>query len=92
MMRFARPAAIGAIAVLGCALALTPRPAQADAQQQQNFSIWHQMDECAKQAFKQYPDHTPEGNAKREAARQACLRAHRLPVNQPVAPPPPPSR
>jgi hypothetical protein len=89
MMRLVHPAAIAAIAVLGCALALAPHRARADAQQQQNFAIWHQMDDCAKQAFKQYPDHTPEGNAKREAARQACLREHRLPVQQPVAPPPP---
>lgn len=69
--------------------AAAPQPAWADAQQQQSFSVWSQMDNCAKQANQQFPDHTPEGNAKREAARQACLRAHRLPVTAPVAPPPP---
>ena len=34
-------------------------------------------------AGKQYPDHTPEGNAKREVARQNCLRQRRLPVVPP---------
>ena len=66
-----------------------PNLARADTQQKQNFSIWHQMDDCTKQAAKQFPDHTADSNAKREAARQACLRARRLPVNAPVAPPPP---
>jgi hypothetical protein len=78
-------------ALLGLTLAgtlATPNLARADTQQKQNFSIWHQMDNCTKQAAKQFPDHTPGSNAKREAARQACLRAHRLPVTAPVAPPP----
>ncbi len=75
--------------MLTVSLAAAPQPAWADAQQQQSFSVWHQMDDCAKEANKQFPDHTPEGNAKREAARQACLRAHRLPVTAPVAPSPP---
>jgi hypothetical protein len=88
-MRPVSVALLVSIVALGSAIALKPPAARADSQQQQNFSIWHQMDDCAKEAFKKYPDHTPEGNAKREAARQACLRAHRLPVNQPVAPPPP---
>jgi len=47
------------------------------------------MQECAKTSMKQFPDHTVDGNAKREAARQECLRAHRLPVTQPVSPPAP---
>jgi hypothetical protein len=78
--------------LLGLTLAGTvaaPNLARADTQQKQNFSIWHQMDDCTKQAAKQFPDHTPGSNAKREAARQACLRARRLPVTAPVAPPPP---
>lgn len=66
-----------------------PTLARADTQQKQNFSVWHQMDDCNKQAIRQFPDHTPDSNAKREAARQACLRAHRLPVSAPVVPPPP---
>ena len=69
------------------AAALGPSPALADAQQTQSFSVWKQMQECAKASTKQFPDHTAESNAKREAARQECLRAHRLPVTQPVAPP-----
>lgn len=70
------------------ALALPPRPARADAQQTQSFQIWRQMQDCAKLANKQFPDHTVEGNAKREAARQECLRVRRLPVSAPAPNPP----
>jgi hypothetical protein len=54
--------------------------ARADAKQTESFNAWKQMGECAKQAAKQFPDHTPEGNAKREAARQECLRTRHLPT------------
>jgi len=74
---------------LTLALVATQRQARADAQQTQNFAAWRVMEECAKQANKQFPDHTPDGNAKREASRQECLRVHRLPV---TAPAPAPSR
>jgi hypothetical protein len=68
--------------VLGAALmvAAAPRLARADAQQQQSFAAWRSMADCARLAAKQYPDHTREGNAKREAARQNCLRQRHLPV------------
>jgi len=39
------------------------------------------MDLCAQQAAKQFQDHTPDGNAKREAARLECLRRNHLPVD-----------
>jgi ABC-type sugar transport system substrate-binding protein len=67
-----------AIAVL--ALTTAPRLARADAQQQQSFTVWNQMADCARQAAKKFPDHTPEGNAKREADRRNCLRLRHLPV------------
>jgi len=76
-------------ATIAGSIAIAPGLARADAQQTQSFAIWKQMQECAKQANKQFPDHTPEGNAKREAARQECLRSRRLPVTAPV---PAPSR
>ncbi len=75
-----------AILLLGAAL--LPGTARADALQQESFSSWKAMQECAKQANLKFPDHTPEGNARREAARQECLRAHRLPVSGPAVPPP----
>ena len=74
-----------ALAIAALALTAAPRLARADAQQQQSFSIWNQMADCARLAAKQYPDHTPEGNAKREVARQNCLRQRHLPVT-PAAP------
>jgi ABC-type sugar transport system substrate-binding protein len=72
------------VLALGLVPAL-PHRARADAQQQQSFSAWRQMQECARQATKKFPDHTPQGNAQREAARQDCLRQQHLPVS---APPP----
>jgi hypothetical protein len=75
---------LGTVLVLA---ATAPRRAYADAQQLQSFSVWRQMADCARLAAKQYPDHTPEGNAKREEARQNCLRQRHLPVT--AAPPPP---
>lgn len=76
-----------AIVLLGLAT-LLPAPAHADQRQGPSFGAWRVMDTCAKQANKQFPDHTPEANAQREAARQECLRANRLPVTAPVVPPP----
>lgn len=68
------------IAVAALALGTGPRLARADIQQQQSFTVWNQMNDCARLAAKQFPDHTPEGNAKREAYRQNCLRMRHLPV------------
>jgi hypothetical protein len=75
--------------LLGAALLpAAPRLAHADAKQLQSFSVWRQMSDCARIAAKQYPDHTPEGNVKREEARQNCLRQRHLPVTAAPAPPP----
>lgn len=50
--------------------------------------IWRAQDACAKKAFKQYPDYTPEGNAKRAQAKRLCLATGNLPPRdeQPVPP------
>ena len=77
---------LAAALLLAGAVALAPQAARADVQQQQNFAVWKQVQECARQAFKQYPDYTPEGKAKREAAREECLRQRHLPVT-PASPP-----
>jgi hypothetical protein len=74
-----------AIAMAAAVLAAAPRLARADAQQQQSFAVWRAMGDCARAAAKQFPDHTPEGNAKREAAREECLRQRHLPAT--AAPP-----
>jgi hypothetical protein len=79
-------ACAAALAIAALALTVSPRLVRADAQQQQSFTVWNQMADCARQAAKRFPDHTPDGNAKREAARQNCLRARHLPVT--AAPPP----
>jgi hypothetical protein len=72
------------LALVALALsAMGPRLARADLQQQQSFIVWHKMQDCARYAAKQSPDHTPQGNAKREAVRQDCLRLNRLPIDAP---------
>ncbi|HEY3918785.1 MAG TPA: hypothetical protein VGL83_13385 [Stellaceae bacterium] len=73
-------AGLTALALAALMAPAAPRLARADAQQQANFAVWHMMAACAQLAAKQYPDHTPEGNAKREASRQECLRRNHLPV------------
>ena len=73
-------------------LAAAPRLVRADAQQQQSFRVWSQMADCARLASKQYPDHTPEANVKREAARQNCLRQRHLPIIPLTQQPTPPAQ
>jgi hypothetical protein len=41
--------------------------------------VWKLRDLCARTAQKQFPDHTAEGNAKRESSYRKCLEANNLP-------------
>lgn len=50
--------------------------------QQQAAAAWRKMAVCAQHATQQFPDHTPSGNAQREASRLECLRLNRLPVDE----------
>jgi hypothetical protein len=84
--RASRRAAQPAGAALAVALALIvllgfSAPAFADAKWTTSQSVWKQMDSCARAAYKQFPDHTADANAKREAARLKCLRAANLPAD-----------
>ena len=63
-----------------------PTPASADQDWKTNSAIWRAMDKCTDAALKAYPDYTPESNAKREAARQKCLRGGNLPGDASSAP------
>lgn len=77
------------IRILGCALLLTfatALPASADQSWKQSSAVWQQMDKCTAAALKANPDYTREGNAKREAARQKCLRNGNLPSDVSAAP------
>lgn len=67
-------------------LLLTP-PAGADQNWKTSSMVWRQMDNCTRAAQKAYPDYTRESNAKREKARQDCLRSENLPGE--ASPPPP---
>jgi len=49
--------------------------------QQQSAMVWREMSDCARQAAIKFPDHTADGNAKREAARLDCLRRNHLPID-----------
>jgi hypothetical protein len=65
--------------------------AVADQQWKSSSAIWKLRDTCTLQAQKAYPDYTPESNAKRQKALDACLRANNLPVEGSSAPSPSPS-
>jgi hypothetical protein len=43
---------------------------------------WSASDRCAAQAQKQFPDYTPESNAKRDNAMKQCLASGYLPPRQ----------
>lgn len=53
----------------------------------QTHNAWKMMDYCKRQAWKEFPDYTPEGSAKRDQAVKNCLNSAHLP---PVVPPGPP--
>lgn len=77
-----------ALALLpAAALLLLSGPAGADSNWKSSSAVWQAMDRCTQAAQKAYPDYTRESNAKREAYRQACLRAGNLPGE--ASPPPP---
>jgi hypothetical protein len=75
-----------AFGFVGLALALPPAHAQGQWNtpgiplQKQTAMVWREMDLCAQQAAQKFPDHTPNGNAQREANRLECLRLNHLPV------------
>lgn len=71
-----------ALALMAGGGAMLPwAPALADSNWKQNSYKWGLMDKCTRAARKQYPDHTVEASAKREAARRQCLMANNLPTN-----------
>lgn len=72
-------------------LLLAPPPAHAADRWKKNETAWMASDRCARAAFKEFPDYTPEGNAKREHAMQQCLAASNLPPRGPIAPANPPA-
>jgi hypothetical protein len=71
--------------LLAVALMVPAGPGRAEVNQQNATTAWRQADQCARDAFQKFPDHTPDGNAQREAARRVCLRNHKLP--EPAAAP-----
>jgi hypothetical protein len=71
--------------VIAAAVSLPLMAARADPNQKDADAAWKIAGQCASAAFKKYPDYTPEGNAKREAARLECLRNHKLPTPSPTA-------
>jgi hypothetical protein len=73
--------------LVAAALTVPAAVVRADVNQQSAGAAWRQADQCAREAMKKFPDHTPAGNAKRDAARRACLRDHKLPEPAAAAPP-----
>jgi hypothetical protein len=74
----------GYIFLIAAAVCLMVSEARAQIPGQENpFTrsqrVWKVRDACSRSAQKQFPDHTAEGNAKRERAFQQCLEAYNLP-------------
>jgi hypothetical protein len=70
---------------IAVAAALPLMAARADPNQKDADAAWKTAGQCSVEAFKKYPDYTPAGNAKRNAARLECLRDHKLPTPSPAA-------
>jgi len=52
----------------------------------QSEAAWKAMDNCKRQAWKQHPDYTREGNAKRDEAMRLCLQVNHAPPVTPLHP------
>lgn len=50
----------------------------------QSERVWKRMDNCKRQAWKQHPDYTREGNLKRDEALKHCLKASNAPPMSPL--------
>jgi hypothetical protein len=88
---FAMRSKLALAILLTVVLPWLPRAAVADQQWKTNSAIWKLRDVCTTQAQKAYPDYTPESNAKRKKALDACLRQNNLPVEGSSAPAPAPA-
>jgi hypothetical protein len=81
----------GRLLLLAATLCLPLAAAHADMMGDEfklNSNVWKNNDTCARQAFKQFPDYTPEGNAKRAHAMQQCLAASNAPPRASLNPKP----
>jgi hypothetical protein len=67
-------------AICAALWALAPPTARAGELNQESELNWHMADLCRRAAFKKFSDYTPEGNARRENYRRACMRDNGLPV------------
>ncbi|HXY98673.1 MAG TPA: hypothetical protein VEI03_01645 [Stellaceae bacterium] len=79
----------GALVAMAALFLAGAPPAAADQNWKTSSAVWKAMDKCTDAARKAYPDYTRESNAKREAARQTCLRTGNLPGEAAATPPAP---
>jgi hypothetical protein len=84
MMAFRAACLIGLSAI--CGVAAPAVHAQLYNKQKQSETAWKTMDDCKRQAWRQNPDYTPEGNAKRDEAMRLCLQANHAPPISPLKP------
>jgi hypothetical protein len=69
-----------------CGVTASEVHAQMPNQLKQSESAWKGMDNCKRQAWKQNPDYTHEGNAKRDEAMRLCLQTNHAPPISPLDP------
>jgi hypothetical protein len=75
-----------ALALLGGAMPPARAQLPGYSGHKQSERIWSQMDNCKRQAWKQHPDYTREGNAKRDEVVKHCLEASNTPPVSPLTP------
>jgi hypothetical protein len=84
-----RRKAVGALVLLALTGGVaSPASAQMPGYNGNNQSqrVWHQMDYCKRQAWKEHPDYTREGRVQRDASVKHCLEARNAPPVSPLTP------
>jgi hypothetical protein len=66
--------------------ALAPAAATADSQGNALMKKWASSDFCSRQAYRKFPDFTPDSLAKRDQSLKQCLAGNNLPPRDLPAP------
>ena len=69
-----------------CGVVALEAHAQQPSKLKQSETVWKGMDNCKRQAWRQHPDYTREGNAKRDETVRNCLGANNAPPISPLTP------
>jgi len=80
-----RPSLLVILAAV-CGIAASEVHAQQPSELKQSETAWKAMDNCKRQAWKEHPDYTREGSARRNKAMRLCLQVNHAPPISPLDP------